>query len=128
MQDTVVSVIVGILRDANNRVFIAKRPKDTHCGGYWEFPGGKIEADESPFAALQRELLEELAINVHDAKPLMKHRHTYPELSVELDIWEVIRYSGQPYGAEHQETRWVAISELNQYPFPAANRPIIESL
>ncbi|MDQ1304172.1 MAG: 8-oxo-dGTP diphosphatase, partial [Pseudomonadota bacterium] len=102
-------VAAGVLRDASGRVLIAQRPDGKHAAGFWEFPGGKIQAGESPLQALCRELAEEIGIVVSAATPLMTFRHSYPERVVELQVFEVSHYSGEPRGLEGQPLRWVAV-------------------
>jgi 8-oxo-dGTP diphosphatase len=70
--------------------------------GLWEFPGGKVEAEESVETALGRELHEELGIVVDVARPLIKVQHDYPDKQVLLDVWEVSAFTGEPHGAEGQ--------------------------
>jgi len=84
-----------------------------------------VEAGESAFQALRRELREELGIELTDACPQLKIRHHYPERSVLLDVWRVECFDGIPTGAENQPVRWVSADELPLFPFPAANRAII---
>lgn len=120
-----IHVAAAVIRGADQRVLIAKRPLDKHQGGLWEFPGGKVEADEPVEAALARELQEELGIVVEKARPLIQVRHDYPDKQVLLDVWEVLAFSGEPHGAEGQPLAWVASSDLPAYAFPAANQPII---
>ena len=122
-----IHVIAAVIRDAQGRVLIAKRPDHAHQGGLWEFPGGKLEADESRFAGLVRELQEELGIRVTEARPLLDIRHDYPDKSVRLDVWLVTGFDGEAHGAEGQPVRWVAAAELNDYAFPAANAPIVQA-
>jgi len=99
-----------------------------HQGGLWEFPGGKLEQGESPGQALERELLEELGINVGTARRLIQVRHDYPDKSVLLDVWRVDDYAGIPEGREGQPLEWVALDDLGEFTFPAANIPIIHAL
>lgn len=120
-----IHVVAAVIRDASDNIFIAKRPTDKHQGGLWEFPGGKVETDESPLQALKRELHEEIGIGVIDARPLIKISHDYPDKSVLLDVWEVSRFEGIAHGKENQETCWVKPDELDHYDFPAANKPIV---
>ena len=120
----IVPVAVGVIRDGN-RILLAKRPDHVHQGGRWEFPGGKREPGEDRFAALARELEEELGIRPRDARPLIRIRHDYAEKSVELDVWAVTAYTGVPHGREGQLLRWVEPDELPGLDFPAANRPIV---
>ena len=123
----IVNVAVGVIKK-NNAIFICKRADDQHQGGLWEFPGGKVEANESVFAALQRELIEEVGITIHSSSQLMVIEHDYGDKCVRLDIHVVSNFSGQAHGAEGQPSEWVNISELTNYDFPAANAEIIEKL
>ncbi len=123
----IVPVAVGVIRDGN-RILLAKRPDHVHQGGRWEFPGGKREPGEDRFAALTRELEEELGIRPRDARPLIRIRHDYPDKSVELDVWFVTAYTGEPRGREGQLIRWFEPDELPGLDFPAANRPIVTAV
>ena len=116
-----IHVAAAVIRGADGRVLIAKRPLDKHQGGLWEFPGGKVEAGERVEAALARELLEELGIVVTAAQPLIQVRHNYPDKQVLLDVWEVQAFTGEPHGAEGQPLMWVTADQLTNYSFPAAN-------
>lgn len=120
-----IHVAAAVIRSADDRVLIAKRPLDKHQGGLWEFPGGKVEAGEAVEAALARELLEELGIRVTQARPLIQVRHSYPDKQVLLDVWEVSAFEGEAHGAEGQPLAWVQARDLPDYSFPAANLPII---
>jgi 8-oxo-dGTP diphosphatase len=118
-------VAVGVIVRADGCVLIAQRPAHTHLGGYWEFPGGKLEAGEGVEAALVRELREELALGVLPRHPLIRVRHSYPEHRVLLDAWRVTCLSGEPVGLQGQAIRWVHPDQLPEYTFPEANRPIM---
>ena len=91
----------------------------------WEFPGGKVESGEPVQIALSRELDEELGIQVNGARPLIRISHHYPDKSVLLDVWWVDAFTGEAHGREGQPVRWVRPKQLNEYEFPAANRPIV---
>ncbi len=125
------AVAAAVIRDGAGRILLAKRPLHVHQGGKWEFPGGKLQHNELPEAALYRELHEELGIAIQNPTPLLRVRHTYyggvpaPERAVLLDVWEVHSWQGQAYGAEGQEVRWFAPSELPSLDVPAANRAIV---
>lgn len=119
-------VLAALLRA--DRVFIAKRPVAAHQGGCWEFPGGKLEDAETPAQALQRELGEEVGVQVTQARPLIRFPYDYPDRSVFLDVWLVTDFVGEPRGAEGQEVRWIGKAELGNYPFPPANGPILKAL
>ena len=84
-----IHVVAGILRDAHGRVLLAQRGAGKHLAGLWEFPGGKVEADEAPLAALRRELHEEVGVDVDRAEHLVTVPWTYPEKHVDLEVWDV---------------------------------------
>lgn len=123
-----IAVAAGILKDAQGRVLIARRPPGGDIGGFWEFPGGKLDPGERPEQALQRELLEELGIAVEAAVPFMTYRHEYPGRTVELNVFLVERYSGEPRGVEGQPLRWVPVSELAAADLLPADQPIAAAL
>lgn len=123
-----VHVAVGVISDGADKVLIAHRAKHLHQGGLWEFPGGKVEAGETVEQALQRELHEELAIDVGKFEQLLTISHDYSDKSVLLDVWWISSFSGEPQGRQGQPLRWVAIAELNQLDFPAANKAIVTAL
>ncbi|CAM2771124.1 hypothetical protein PAT01_04620 [Pseudoalteromonas atlantica] len=127
MTTKIVNVAVGVIKK-NNATFICKRADEQHQGGLWEFPGGKVEAGESVFAALKRELSEEVGITIHSSSQLMVIEHDYGDKCVKLDIHVVSNFSGEAHGAEGQPSEWVAINQLSNYEFPAANAEIIEKI
>jgi len=110
------------------QILIAKRPNNKHQGGLWEFPGGKIETDESPQQALERELREEINISVLKSDFFEQIDFDYSDKKVSLLFFLVTEFSGEPKGNEGQEVRWADVSDLNQYEFPLANQEIVESL
>ncbi|MDH5611634.1 MAG: Nudix family hydrolase [Gammaproteobacteria bacterium] len=128
MNTEVVHVAVAAIVNSNNEVLISQRASNAHQGGFWEFPGGKLESGEQVQQALLRELEEELGIHVKSCRPLIKVRHQYPDKTVLLDVWKVDDYTGQAVGKEGQTIRWQAIDQLEPIEFPAANVPIIQSL
>jgi 8-oxo-dGTP diphosphatase len=121
-------VVAAALVDGQGRVLIADRPPGKLMPGRWEFPGGKVQPGESDAEALARELAEELGIEVLAARPLMILTHDYPERSVELSMWVVERYRGEPRGLEGQRLKWVAARELDREDMLEADRPFIEAL
>lgn len=123
-----IHVAAAVIFGSDDRILIARRPDHVHKGGLWEFPGGKVEKDESVRVALVRELQEELAITVLSAEPLLKVRHDYPEKSVLLDVWKVTDFNGEARGNEGQAINWVSFGQLDEYQFPEANQPIIDEL
>ena len=123
-----IHVVAGALFDASGRVLIAQRPPGKHMAGGWEFPGGKVEQGEEPFAALKRELHEELGIDVHEADRLIAYEHQYPHRRVLLDLWVVTRYSGEPQPLDAPALQWVAVDELESAGLLEADRPMIGAL
>lgn len=125
----IVHVAVGVLIDPlTGAVLVARRPEHVHQGGFWEFPGGKVEVGETVITALQRELREELGIELDSAEPLLQVSHAYPEKTVLLDVWRVNAYRGEPHGREGQPLAWLKPRDMLKSDFPAADAPIIERL
>lgn len=124
-----IRVAVGIVL-AGDQVLIAKRAQHKHQGGLWEFPGGKIEPEETPEQALARELDEELGLDLSTAslQSLVNQSHQYADVEVELCCYLVRGATGQAQGLEGQAIAWVECSTLSDYEFPAANRDIIRCL
>lgn len=121
-------VAVGIIRNASKEIFLAQRSASSHMASMWEFPGGKIEANESAADALVRELLEETGIEVTAANAFDTADHTYEDLRVTLHFFMVEGWNGEPYGREGQPMRWVPQGELVAEEFPPANIPIVARL
>jgi len=126
--DTPLHVAVGVMVDSQDNILIALRSKIAHQGNLWEFPGGKVETNETVEQALERELKEELGITVKTSIPLIKINHHYPDLWVLLDVWLVKTYQGEAYGREGQVVKWVNRQQLTDFCFPTANQPIIKAL
>ncbi len=123
-----VRVAVAVIRDPQGRVLLSRRPDQVHQGGLWEFPGGKLEAGETPAQALQREIREELGLEVCGHRPLISICHAYAERRVLLDVHLVTDYAGVARGLEGQPLAWVLPEALDLYPLPAADRPIVSAL
>ena len=123
-----VRVVAAVLRDEHGRVLIAQRPAGKHMAGYWEFPGGKIAPGESSEQALKRELAEELGVSLRRCHPLLQLRHDYADRVVELEVFAVDDYGGEPSGLEAQALKWVAAAELGSQALLPADRPIVEAL
>ncbi|MEJ2403505.1 MAG: Nudix family hydrolase [Candidatus Thiodiazotropha sp.] len=123
-----IHVAAAAIFDSRGRVLLSQRARNTHQGGLWEFPGGKLETGETPRQALRRELSEELAIRVQDSYPLIRVRHDYGDREVLIDFFRVNDYRGEPRGVEGQPLRWVAPETLRPEEFPAADRPVITAL
>ena len=123
----VIEVAAGLIRH-EGRYLIARRKQGVHLAGFWEFPGGKRETDESLVECLQRELFEELGIRVDLPIPYRIVRHDYPEKTVELHFFRCAIEDGNPAPVDCAEIRWVLPEELTQFEFPQADLVIIEAL
>ncbi|MCA6935882.1 8-oxo-dGTP diphosphatase MutT [Pectobacterium versatile] len=122
------SVAVGIIRNAEQQYFIARRPDGVHMAGMWEFPGGKVEEGETPEQALIRELHEETGIEASAPQALNDKTFSTPERIITLHFFLVETWQGEPYGREGQESRWVNVDELREEEFPPANADMIRWL
>lgn len=126
--ELIIEVAAAAIVNTEQQVLIAKRAAHRHQGNRWEFPGGKLDAGETPVAALVRELQEELAITPTRFRPLLTLTHHYPDKSVRLHVFRVEAFDGVPHGNEGQPLQWVATERLGDYDFPAANRPIVTAM
>jgi mutator protein MutT len=126
----IVRVVAGALRNADGDILIADRPAGKPMAGRWEFPGGKLAPEESPEAALCRELDEELGIRVLDAQRLIVVSHRYADAPhvVEIDCWRVLRWEGVPVGREGQRLRWCPPEDLPAADILEADAPIVTAL
>lgn len=123
----VIEVAAGLI-SKDGRYLIAKRKPGVHLGGLWEFPGGKKEQGETLEECLQRELFEELSIQIDWPIPFQIIRHEYRENTVELHFFRCAIAAGHPAPVDSAEIRWVSPHELKDFEFPPADRPIIKSL
>jgi 8-oxo-dGTP diphosphatase len=129
----VICVVAGALFDGgasarHRRVLIAERPAGKHMAGHWEFPGGKVATGESESAALVRELREELGVAVTACRPFMRLSHEYDDRVVELSMWIVDVFSGEPVGLDGQALKWVAVGRLGEEDILEADAPFVEAL
>ncbi|MGY3686079.1 8-oxo-dGTP diphosphatase MutT [Vibrio coralliilyticus] len=121
-----IHIVAAIIFNSDqSEVFITKRPDDKHKGGFWEFPGGKVESDETIEQAIARELDEEVGIQVTEQSLFEHLEYDYPEKSLKFDFISVTRFENAPYGKEGQQGVWVPVPELADYAFPEANMPIL---
>jgi 8-oxo-dGTP diphosphatase len=123
-----IEVVAGALHDAAGRVLIAQRPPGKELAGRWEFPGGKLHAGETPYAALVRELHEELGVVVQSAERLLRYPHAYPDRIVWLDMWLVGAWSGEPRSLDGQAFKWVEPARLDAEDILEADQPIVAAL
>ncbi|KFD20654.1 MULTISPECIES: 8-oxo-dGTP diphosphatase MutT [Tatumella] len=121
-------VAVGIIRDPQRGIFLARRSSSSHMANKWEFPGGKIEKDETAEQALKRELMEETGIEVMSAQAIGQADHTYEDVHVTLHFFLVEQWKGEPWGKEGQPQRWVRQEALIAEEFPPANHQLVGRL
>lgn len=120
-----IDVVAGLIQDDSGRLLACLRPKDKHLGGKWEFPGGKVEPDESPAEALIRELHEELEITVTPGESLTPVVHDYGRGPIRLIPILCRVVDGIPRTHEHDEIRWCNAAQLGQLDLAAADLPIL---
>lgn len=123
----IVLVAAAALVDVDNRVLIAQRPKGKSMAGLWEFPGGKVDGDETPEAALRRELAEELSIDVCEKclAPFTFASHRYETFHLLMPLYLCRQWDGEIVPQERQTIAWVRASKLANYPMPPADLPLI---
>lgn len=123
----VVEVAIAIIR-RGSELLICQRKADAVLGGYWEFPGGKIDPHELPPAAAEREALEELDVIVRATETLAPITHAYDHAIIRLTPILCDYLSGDPKPLGCATFRWVPVSALSDYPFPPANAPLLKEL
>jgi len=126
----VVLVAACALIDVDGRVLLAQRPAGKSMAGLWEFPGGKVEAGETPEEALLRELDEELGVATETSclAPLTFASHGYETFHLLMPLFICRRYRGIPRPREGQSLKWVRAAKLRDYPMPPADEPLIPFL
>src|SRR5258705_6112047 len=128
MTEPLVEVAAAILLRADGRVLLAQRPPGKAYAGYWEFPGGKLEPGESPRAALDRELAEELGLAVRDAAPWLTQQFRYPHAHVLLHFFRVFDWDGEPVGHDGQAFVWQVRGRFDVEPLLPANTFVLRAL
>jgi 8-oxo-dGTP diphosphatase len=124
----VVEVAAGLIRDGAGRYLITRRRRGSHLAGLWEFPGGKLEAGETPAAGLRRELEEELSATFAIGDLVETVRWEYPDRTVILHFFDCRVESGVIAPREEQAMEWVEPARLPDYDFPPADRELIQRL
>lgn len=122
------SIGVAVIWNDRGQVLIDRRPQDGLLGGLWEFPGGKIEPGETVEACIEREIQEELGIQVEVGDRLIVVEHAYTHFRITLNVYHCRWLEGEPQAIECDEVRWVDLNELDNFPFPKANERIIAAL
>ena len=130
MSKKIVHVVACALVDIDGRILLAKRPKGKSMADLWEFPGGKIEAGETPETAIIRELEEELAIDTKSTclAPLSFVSHEYDDFHLVMLLYVCRRWWGTPKAIEASELAWVRAPRLRDYDMPEADKPLIAAL
>jgi 8-oxo-dGTP diphosphatase len=124
----VVDAAVAILLRQDGCVLLGQRPEGKSWAGWWEFPGGKIEAGESAIEALQREMQEELGTSAMEVYPWLTRRFAYPERSVKLHFFIVRKWTDEPHGREGQQISWQHPDAMTVSPLLPANEPVLDFL
>jgi A/G-specific adenine glycosylase len=119
---------VAVIVNPQGQILIDRRLEEGLLGGLWEFPGGKIEPEETVQDCIKREIKEELGIEIKVGRYLLSLDHAYTHFRVTLHVYECRHISGEPQAIECQEVRWVTLDEIDNYPFPKANSKIIAAL
>ena len=126
----VVLVAAAALFDADGRILIAQRPEGKSMAGLWEFPGGKVDAQETPEYALMRELEEELGIETRPCcfTPAGFASHSYETFHLLMPLFACRMWKGQVIPQEGQNVKWVYPNDLYNYDMPPADLPLIDNL
>lgn len=124
-----IEAAIAVIMDEQKRLLITQRAPHLSKGGYWEFPGGKLDRHESPELALIREVREEVGLDVVRYYYLGEVHHSYDTYQLILHGYVVHQYRGEARCCESQTgIRWISLDELQAYDFPEANRQFIEKL
>lgn len=121
-------IAVGLILNENNELLIALRPNDSMLGGLWEFPGGKQEENETLEETTARELKEELGVDVEVFSKFQDLRHAYSHFKITMHAFWCRIKSGVPEPKSSQEIKWVSLDQIDQFPFPKANKTLIKGL
>ncbi len=125
---SIVEVAVAVIIRPDGNFLLTCRPAGKPYSGYWEFPGGKVEADEAPLHALDRELQEELGIQMIKAVPWITRKFLYPHATVRLHFYRVTEWYGNPHGRENQMLLWQSPGNVDVTPMLPANACVLRTL
>ena len=120
--------VTAAVIEKNNQILIAQRRKDKNLGLKWEFPGGKIDKNETPEECLFRELEEEFGIQTKVGKFIINSIYKYPNIEIDLMAYHVEYLSGEFKLIDHERIEWVSKDDLLKFDFAEADLPIIEKL
>lgn len=121
--DVAIAVVVR-----GEQVLVARRTADSHLAGLWEFPGGKVEGDETPPVAARREVREEVGLELEQIDEFLSYEYAYEDRRVRLTFFWCSDFGGVARGRQGQELRWVVLPELEALPTPPANEPVLVEL
>ena len=122
-----IPVVAGFLRKGT-KVLVGQRPESHSLAGLWEFPGGKIEAGESPEVALKRELQEELGIEAEVGQLKIAATHSYGDVNILILFFEILYWKGEPKAKHHLKLEWIEPLELKSMAIPEANKRLMDRL
>lgn len=128
MEDKKIVTVVAALIRKDSHFLICQRPPHKARGLLWEFPGGKVEAGETPKEALQRECREELDVEVLPGRLFICLTHDYPDLTVCLYLYEAEILEGAPKMLEHADMRWITPEEIPDFEFCPADVKILQKI
>ncbi len=123
-----IDVVAGVIRRGDGLYLITQRLADDTLGGYWEFPGGKVEPGEDLREALRRELREELGVETEIGAELQRVVHAYPDRDVRLYFYEARIIAGEPAKLEVADLVWIEPGRFDDYQFPEADVPLLNRL
>ncbi|MCE0484917.1 MAG: 8-oxo-dGTP diphosphatase MutT [Methylacidiphilales bacterium] len=123
-----IDVVAGVIRREDGCLLITQRFPDDTLGGYWEFPGGKVDPGEDLVTALRRELREEVGLDTEIGAEIHRIVHAYPDRDVRLHFFDARIISGEPQKLEVADFRWVTLDDLMKYQFPEADLPLLNQL
>lgn len=119
---------VAVIINEKQEILIDKRLPTGLMANLWEFPGGKIEAGETPQDCIKREIKEELGVDIVVNYHLIDITHTYSEFMVTLSVYMCHIITGKPQPLQCAEIRWITVSQLHNFEFPSANQAIISAI